>query len=253
MPAALRYAPLIKELGDSTRALAKELEVYAAATPPAGYAIECEVEGISRAADAAGFDRFHLYGHSAGGACALAYAAAPPGAGPQSGARRAGQRLQPRGPVGAARGPGRHRRAACRREDFHLPAAATGARCRPTVPAGRLPTGVDGEPARGHRRLRRGIVALSASPGAPPRVRPARVLQPREPEPPPLGGHAGSARQHLPGLHPDLYEGVHHLKTSHQREPGPGRVGPAAALEPGRVGTLPAKAKEHDHALRRGQ
>jgi pimeloyl-ACP methyl ester carboxylesterase len=78
MPAALRYASLIKELGDSTRALTKKLEVYAAATPPAGYAIECEVESISRTADAAGFDRFHLYGHSAGGACALAYVAAHP-------------------------------------------------------------------------------------------------------------------------------------------------------------------------------
>jgi pimeloyl-ACP methyl ester carboxylesterase len=36
------------------------------------------VEGISRAADTAGLDRFHLYGHSAGGACALAYTAAHP-------------------------------------------------------------------------------------------------------------------------------------------------------------------------------
>jgi pimeloyl-ACP methyl ester carboxylesterase len=52
--------------------------VYGADTPPPGYAIELEVEGISRAADAAGCDRFHLYGHSAGGACALAYAAIHP-------------------------------------------------------------------------------------------------------------------------------------------------------------------------------
>ena len=35
MLAARRYAPLIKELGDSTRAVTKELEVYAAATPRA--------------------------------------------------------------------------------------------------------------------------------------------------------------------------------------------------------------------------
>ncbi|MDF3043382.1 MAG: alpha/beta fold hydrolase, partial [Thermomicrobiales bacterium] len=68
MPAALRYAPLIAALGDSARAVTKELEVYRAEVPPAGYAIEDEVEGISRAADAAGCDRFHLYGHSAGGA-----------------------------------------------------------------------------------------------------------------------------------------------------------------------------------------
>jgi pimeloyl-ACP methyl ester carboxylesterase len=78
MPATIRYAALIEELGDSTRAVVKELEVYATATQPEGYGIESEVEGISRAADAAGFDRFHLYGHSAGGACALAYAAVHP-------------------------------------------------------------------------------------------------------------------------------------------------------------------------------
>jgi pimeloyl-ACP methyl ester carboxylesterase len=77
-PAALRYAPLIKELADSTRTLTKDLEVYATAAPRAGYAIEWEVDSISRAADAAGFDRFHLYGHSAGGACALAYVAVHP-------------------------------------------------------------------------------------------------------------------------------------------------------------------------------
>jgi pimeloyl-ACP methyl ester carboxylesterase len=78
MPAAIRYAPLLEALNGSTRAVVKELEVYAAATPPDGYGIEHEVEGISRAADAAGFDRFHLYGHSAGGACALAYVAVHP-------------------------------------------------------------------------------------------------------------------------------------------------------------------------------
>lgn len=78
MPAALRYAPLIQELGGPVRALVKELEVYAAARPPARYAIADEVAGITRAADAAGFARFHLYGHSAGGACALAYVAAHP-------------------------------------------------------------------------------------------------------------------------------------------------------------------------------
>jgi pimeloyl-ACP methyl ester carboxylesterase len=78
MPAAIRYAPLLEELDGSTRAAVKELEVYATATPPEEYGIESEVEGISRAAEAAGFDRFHLYGHSAGGACALAYVATHP-------------------------------------------------------------------------------------------------------------------------------------------------------------------------------
>jgi pimeloyl-ACP methyl ester carboxylesterase len=78
LPAALRYARLFEALGSEVNAIAKELEVYASDRPPDGYDISMEVEGISRAADAAGFDRFHLYGHSAGGAIALAYAATYP-------------------------------------------------------------------------------------------------------------------------------------------------------------------------------
>ena len=78
MPAMLRYAPLLRELGDSVETVTKELEVYSGETPPERYGIEVEVEGISRAADAAGFERFHLYGHSGGGACALAYVATHP-------------------------------------------------------------------------------------------------------------------------------------------------------------------------------
>lgn len=78
MPAALRYVPLLNELRDSVRAVTKDLEVYASLEPPADYSIQFEVEGITRAADAAGFHRFHLYGHSAGGTCALAYVATYP-------------------------------------------------------------------------------------------------------------------------------------------------------------------------------
>jgi pimeloyl-ACP methyl ester carboxylesterase len=78
MPAALRYGPLIAALGDSAQAVAKDLEVYAGDTPPPDYSVELEIEGIERAADEAGFDRFHVYGHSAGGAFALAYAATRP-------------------------------------------------------------------------------------------------------------------------------------------------------------------------------
>lgn len=78
MPAALRYARLLDALAGSAPALTKELEVYAEPSPPDGYSIEREVEGISRVADDAGWERFHLYGHSAGGAIALAYAAACP-------------------------------------------------------------------------------------------------------------------------------------------------------------------------------
>jgi pimeloyl-ACP methyl ester carboxylesterase len=78
MPGALRYAALVEALGDAARVVIKDLEVYSKDTPPAGYSIELEVEGIARVADEARFDRFHLYGHSAGGGIALAYAATHP-------------------------------------------------------------------------------------------------------------------------------------------------------------------------------
>jgi pimeloyl-ACP methyl ester carboxylesterase len=77
-PAAIRYAPLLRALGDGVHAVPKELEVYAADAPAPDYSIGTEVDGIVRAADAAGFGRFHLYGHSGGGAIALAFAAAHP-------------------------------------------------------------------------------------------------------------------------------------------------------------------------------
>lgn len=76
-PAALRYAALHEHLPDID-ALAKDLEVYSGGEPPAGYSIETEVAGLDRAADESGLDRFHLYGHSGGGAVALAYAAQRP-------------------------------------------------------------------------------------------------------------------------------------------------------------------------------
>jgi pimeloyl-ACP methyl ester carboxylesterase len=78
LPAAIRYAPLLAALGDAAYAVTKELEVYATSTPPEGYSIEREVAGISQTADAAGMRRFHLYGHSAGGAIAIAYTVAHP-------------------------------------------------------------------------------------------------------------------------------------------------------------------------------
>jgi pimeloyl-ACP methyl ester carboxylesterase len=79
MPASLRYERLFGVLGDDVHAVAKELEIYRGpSVPPPGYAFEDEIEGIGRAADEAGFARFHLYGHSGGGACALALAALRP-------------------------------------------------------------------------------------------------------------------------------------------------------------------------------
>jgi len=78
MPATLAYGALLAALGDDVHAVAKELEIYADATPPAGYTLQHETDGILRTAEAAGFDRFHLVGYSAGGASSLAFAARHP-------------------------------------------------------------------------------------------------------------------------------------------------------------------------------
>ena len=79
MPAALRYQRLLAALGEDVRPVLKELEVYRGpSVPPPGYTLESEVEGIARAADDAGLERFHLYGHSGGGACAIAFTASQP-------------------------------------------------------------------------------------------------------------------------------------------------------------------------------
>ncbi len=78
MPAQLRYGPLIEALGPGVQAVIKDLEVYAGPSIPAAYALETELDGISRKADESGFARFHLYGHSGGGAFALAYVAVHP-------------------------------------------------------------------------------------------------------------------------------------------------------------------------------
>jgi pimeloyl-ACP methyl ester carboxylesterase len=75
VPAHVAYAPLLKVLAESSGAATKELEVYRDDRPPDNYRIDVEVEGLDRFATEQGFDRFHLYGHSLGGAIALAYLA----------------------------------------------------------------------------------------------------------------------------------------------------------------------------------
>jgi pimeloyl-ACP methyl ester carboxylesterase len=77
-PAVVRYAPLLAELGGVVDARTKELDVYTLSPPPSDYAIESEVDALAACADRARVERFHLYGHSGGGAVALAFTAAHP-------------------------------------------------------------------------------------------------------------------------------------------------------------------------------
>ena len=74
LPAEPAYAALLQALGERVDAVAKDLEVYAADEPPAGYGLDIEVEGVVREADTHGFGQFHLVGYSAGGAASLAFA-----------------------------------------------------------------------------------------------------------------------------------------------------------------------------------
>ena len=76
MPAADAFGNLLAELGADVDAVAKDLEVYAAAsTPPPDYSLDVEVAGVMDSALARGWDRFHLVGYSGGASVALAFAA----------------------------------------------------------------------------------------------------------------------------------------------------------------------------------
>ena len=72
-PAAVRYSTLIEQL-PAVRASMHDLAVYEGDSPPADYSISTELDALDRFADASGLDKFHVYGHSGGGAVALAYA-----------------------------------------------------------------------------------------------------------------------------------------------------------------------------------
>jgi pimeloyl-ACP methyl ester carboxylesterase len=78
LPAGPAYGALLDALPEGTHAVAKDLELYAADVPPAGYTLDVEGDGILRAAAEAGFERFHLAGYSAGGAAALRFATLQP-------------------------------------------------------------------------------------------------------------------------------------------------------------------------------
>jgi len=78
LPKDLAYGDLLDALGDEVDAVAKDLEVYAADEPPAGYDLELEVDGVLRQAEVAGFERFHLVGYSGGGGISTALVASHP-------------------------------------------------------------------------------------------------------------------------------------------------------------------------------
>jgi pimeloyl-ACP methyl ester carboxylesterase len=78
LPAELAYGALIAALGSDADGIAKDLEVYATAQPPDDYSLDLEVDGVLRAADAHGWERFHLVGYSGGGSAALAFTARYP-------------------------------------------------------------------------------------------------------------------------------------------------------------------------------
>src|SRR5437763_15059762 len=78
MPADLAYGALLAALGDDVQAIAKDLEVYAGPEPPPGYTLDHEIDGVLRAAEVAGSDRFNLVGYSGGGESSLAFAAKYP-------------------------------------------------------------------------------------------------------------------------------------------------------------------------------
>jgi pimeloyl-ACP methyl ester carboxylesterase len=79
LPADLAYGALIDALGAEVEAVAKNLELYAGEALPQNYGLDNEVAGVTREADARGWERFHLVGYSAGGAAALEAAARHPG------------------------------------------------------------------------------------------------------------------------------------------------------------------------------
>lgn len=78
MPAELRYGALLEALGNDVTPTLKDLEVYEPGSDLETYSLAREIAGITRVADKAGFERFHLYGHSGGGAVVLAYVASNP-------------------------------------------------------------------------------------------------------------------------------------------------------------------------------
>jgi pimeloyl-ACP methyl ester carboxylesterase len=76
MPAQPRYADLFQAIGGEWRLYALDLAVADAAEDGSAYSIQVEIDRLDAYAERHRLERFHLYGHSAGGGVALAYMAA---------------------------------------------------------------------------------------------------------------------------------------------------------------------------------
>ena len=77
-PADITYRYLLPLFEGRATVIARDLAIYANGAPPPGYSLDSEVDAILTAADAAGYDRFHLGGFSGGGAISAAFAARHP-------------------------------------------------------------------------------------------------------------------------------------------------------------------------------
>jgi len=190
-PATIRYGPLVERLAD-VDVVVRDLAVYDDDQPPGDFSIDTELVALDRAAHDAGLTKFHLYGHSGGGAVALAYAVSR------------GDRVQSLAVDEPA-------------SDMTAEGDAVYV-ILPAPPAGKPPPWMAKRPA-----------AIRAFVGA---LRRHRV------EPAAYAGFASpvyfsrGSRTHprweamqtrLAGLFPDftgeVFEGLHHLNTSHQAEP----------------------------------
>jgi pimeloyl-ACP methyl ester carboxylesterase len=218
-PAAVRYAPLLEHL-DGIHAIPKELEVYAGDEPPPGYAIETEIAGITATAARAGLARFHLYGHSGGGACALAFAAAHP------------ERLlslavdEPATDFSEEDRSDPYFDEIAAAEALPGPKAVTAFLRLQVAPGVELPPPPEGDPPPWMASRRAGIRAFGRA-IAEHRVDPSRY---EAFSPPVLYTHGSLSHprwtvmrdrlaSRFPHFSSELFDGLHHLNTSHQAEP----------------------------------
>ena len=218
-PAGVRYAPLLEQL-DGVDAIPKDLEVYTGDEPPPDYGIETEIAGIAATADRARLGRFHLYGHSGGGACALAFAAIHPerllslAVDEPATDFSEEDRSDPHHDeiAAAASGPGPEAMVAFMRLQL-----ASGVELPPR-PAGQPPPWMASRPA-GIRAFTRAIARHRVDPSqyeafdAPVLYTHGSLSHPR------WGAMRDRLATRFTDFSSELFDGLHHLNTSHQAEP----------------------------------